>query len=157
MMTDRGLTLVETMMVLLLMGIAATLALPSFNNLLLETKIDSAAAWLLGDIRYAQSLAIRTQQTHTIAFDAANEAYRLIDQNGVMVQHPLTRQGYQVNFGTLRQFQGIDLLTATFGASSDLSFNSLGAPQSSGTVTLSYAKRQRQITVISPTGRVTVQ
>jgi prepilin-type N-terminal cleavage/methylation domain-containing protein len=151
---NQGLTLVEMMLVLLLLGITTTLALPAFDSVRRETKLDGAAAWLLGDIRYAQSLAIHTQQTCTIAFDPVNESYRLLDQNGVLVQHPMTRQSYQVNLKTMQQFQGIDLVSATFGASSNLSFGTLGAPQTGGTVTLSYANRQRVITVIYPSGRI---
>ena len=156
MMTDSGLTLVEAMMVLLLIGIVATLAVPSLDGVFTQTRIDAAATWLIGDIRYAQSLAIHTQQSHTVKFDATTEEYRLVDQNGTMVQHPLTRQEYRVSFGSLSQLQGIDLLAATFGASNNLSFDALGAPQNGGTVTLSYANRQRTITVTYPTGRVLV-
>jgi len=157
MTTDKGLTLVEVTLVLLLLGIATTLALPAFDSARTAMKIDAAAAWLLGDIRYAQSLAIRTQKTCTIAFDPVNETYRLLDQSGVVVQHPLTRQAYQVNFNAMQQFQGIDLVAATFGASSDLSFGTLGAPQTGGAVTLGYANRQRAINVIYPSGRTVVQ
>lgn len=156
-MTDSGLTLIEVLMVLLLMSIAATLALPSITNVITEAKIDSAASWVIGDIRYAQSLAIQTQQVHTVRFDAANDTYRLIDQDEAIVEHPLRRQAYQVDFDLQGQLKDVDLLSATFGASSDLSFSALGAPQSGGTVTISYAGRQRVITVTYPTGRVVVQ
>ena len=154
---NQGLTLVETMLVLLLLGIATTLALPAFDSVRTGAKIDGAAAWLLGDIRYAQSLAIRTQKTCTIAFDPVNETYRLLDQNGIVVQHPLTRQAYQVNFNAMQQFKGIDLVAATFGASSNLSFGTLGAPQTGGVVTLRYANRQRAINVLYPSGRIVLQ
>ena len=154
---NQGLTVVETLLVLLLLGIAARLALPKFDSVLRETTLDGAVAWLLGDIRYAQSLAIRTQQTCTIAFDTVNESYRLLDQNGAVVQHPLTRQSYQINLKTMSQFQGLDIVSATFGASSTLSFGTLGAPQTGGTVTLSYANRQRLLNVIYPSGRIAVQ
>jgi type II secretion system protein H len=152
-----GLTLIETLMVLLVMGIAATLAVPALHSVFTETKIDSAATWLMGDMRYAQSLAILTQQPHAVVFDPANNAYRLTDQGGTTVQHPLHKKTYQVNFATLEQLRDVDLVSATFGGTSTLTFGALGAPQSGGTVTLSLSGRQRVIAVIYPTGRVVVQ
>jgi Tfp pilus assembly protein FimT len=139
------------------MGIAATLAVPSFREVLVESKIDSAAAFLIGDVRFAQSLAIRTQQTHGVAFDSANDEYRVIDQNGATVQHPLTKQLYRVVFGARTPLQGVDMVSALFGASNTVSFDAFGSPQSSGTVTLSYAAKQRSIDVVYPTGRMVIR
>lgn len=154
---DSGLTLVEILMVLLLMGVVLALAAPSFTNVFVEASIDSAAAWVIGDVRYAQSLAIRTQQTHSVEFDAANDTYRVVDQDGVVVPHPLSKQQYLVAFASRRQLAGVDLVSASFGGASQVSFDALGAPQSGGAITLSYADRQRVISIVYPTGRVTLQ
>ncbi|GIX45902.1 MAG: hypothetical protein KatS3mg131_0113 [Candidatus Tectimicrobiota bacterium] len=155
--TADGLTLVETLLVVLLLGLAATLAVPALEGVLVERRLDDAAGWLVADLRYAQSLAIKTQQPHQVVFDAAGDSYSLTDQSGTVVLHPLTRQAYVVDFDAQRQFQGIDLQAAAFGGSSTLVFDALGAPQSGGTVILSYAGRQRVIAVRYPTGSIGVQ
>ena len=153
----KGFTLVETLIVLLLMSIVATLAVPSFREVVVESKIDSATAFLVGDVRYAQSLAIRTQQTHGVIFDSTHDEYRVVDQNGVTVQHPLTKHLYRVVFGERTQLHGVDVVSALFGASHTVSFDAFGTPQSSGTVILSYADKQRSIDVVYPTGRVVIR
>jgi type II secretion system protein H len=157
-MTANGFTFIETLMVVLLMGIVATLAVPALDSAFTETKIDAVTVWIIGDIRYAQSLAIRTQQLHSVIFDPANDAYRLADKDGTTIQHPLTKQAYQVNFTTQARWQGIDLVSTTFaGGTNTVIFDSLGAPQSAGIVTLRFAGQQRLISVASPTGRVLYQ
>jgi hypothetical protein len=57
----------------------------------------------------------------------------------------------------MQQFRGVDLFTATFGASNNLALGPLGAPQTGGTITLRYANRQRVLNVLYPTGRVVLQ
>jgi type II secretion system protein H len=157
-MTANGFTFIETLMVVLLMGIVATLAVPAVDSVLTGEKIDAAAASVVGDIRYAQSLAIRTQKLHSVIFNPANDTYRLTDQAGTTVQHPLTKQAYQVSFVTQERWQGIDLVSTTFaGGTNTVTFDSLGAPQSAGVVTLGFAGKQRLISVVHPTGRVTYQ
>ena len=113
-MTANGFTFIETLIVVLLMGIVATLAVPAVDSVLTGEKIDAAAAAVVGDIRYAQSLAIRTQKLHSVIFNPANDTYRLTDQAGTTVQHPLTKQAYQVSFVTQARWQGIDLVLTTF-------------------------------------------
>ena len=62
------------------MGIAAIVAVPVLDNVSTETKLDGAAAWVVGDIRSAQSLAIRIQKTHSVNFNKVAESYRVADQ-----------------------------------------------------------------------------
>jgi type II secretion system protein H len=157
-MTANGFTFIETLIVVLLMGVATTLAVPALDSAFTETKIDTVTALIVGDIRYAQSLAIRTQQLHSVIFNPANDTYRLVNQGGTTIQHPLTKQAYQVNFVTQARWHGIDLVSTTFaGGTNTVTFDSLGAPQSAGIVTLHFTGKQRLISVAHPTGRVVYQ
>ncbi len=55
--STHGFTLIEAMVVLSLVGILASLALPSFRSFLTKTRIDSQAAELATDFLYARSEA----------------------------------------------------------------------------------------------------
>ncbi len=54
-----GLTLVELMMVLAMMAVVTSLAVPSFRSLWVKRSVLMAAEALLGDLRYARSEALK--------------------------------------------------------------------------------------------------
>lgn len=55
----KGFTLIELMVALALAGILAALALPSFRNLIVSTRLDSAASDVTALINYARSESIK--------------------------------------------------------------------------------------------------
>ncbi len=56
---ESGLTLVELMLVLAMMAVATSLAVPSFRSLWAKRSVLLAAEALLGDLRYARSEALK--------------------------------------------------------------------------------------------------
>ena len=57
--SDRGFTIIELVVVLLIIGIIAGLATPSLANLFRRNQIDGALSELLGTIKETQSRAMR--------------------------------------------------------------------------------------------------
>lgn len=75
---QRGLTLLELMVVLALLAGLSALALPNFlNTHLSRYRLNHAAQRLVNDILYARMRAVSTNRQHRIVFDTENNAYRI--------------------------------------------------------------------------------
>jgi len=59
----RGFTLTEALIVVAIIGILGSLALPSFNELRDKYRLKAAAEALYGDLQFARSTAIRSNST----------------------------------------------------------------------------------------------
>lgn len=68
---SRGLTLIEILITLTIVGILASLALPSFNNVLDKYRLKAAAEAFYGDLQYARSVAIRSNSTVYLSADTS--------------------------------------------------------------------------------------
>ena len=84
-MTQRGFTLIELLLGLILSGILAQLAVPSFTGLLESQQRHSAAQSLVGGLRYARSEAIarnRAVVIHALDDDWSRGWRVIVDLNG---------------------------------------------------------------------------
>jgi len=64
---ERGFTLVELIVAVLLASIFATLAAPPFRDFIIRQRIRNAAFELMSDITYARSEAVKRNSTVTLA------------------------------------------------------------------------------------------
>ncbi len=74
--SQRGLTLVELTVVILLIGLVMGVAIPAAGNLT-RANLKVAAQRLAGSIRFAYDLAARKNATFRLVFDIENRAYWL--------------------------------------------------------------------------------
>ena len=66
----RGLTLIELMVVVALLGIIGVLAAPSFNQMFARNALRGAAAEAYADLQYARSEAVQRNAAVTLAFSS---------------------------------------------------------------------------------------
>ena len=132
---DRGFTLIELVMVMVIVGIMAVVASPIFQNFP-QMRAEMAAFKLRSDIRYAQIFALQSSLTTRIVFNAVTNSYQLEHDNGVggyiPIVNPANRDNYTVNFNT-GDFQGVTLSSVqlaapTAGNPNIIIFNGAGAP-----------------------------
>jgi Tfp pilus assembly protein FimT len=71
-----GFTLIETMIIVVLIGVLAGVTIPAFSKYLQRQKLQGARNELIADIQYARSLAISRRTTFRIAF--ADDQYQII-------------------------------------------------------------------------------
>lgn len=140
-------------MVIIVIGITAAVITPKW----LENDLDveAMARQLQNDVRYAQGLAMTRGQRHRVYFDVA-AAYRIADNTGATVTHPLDPDG-SVDFA-----RGVTIASNGF-SSGYLSFDGRGVPYDGAaaiavntTVQLSKAGTTRTVGVVPQTGYVTV-
>ena len=130
--TGSGFTILEILIVLVVLGIAAMMAVPMMNSAG-SVQIQSAANMIAADLEYAKSISISTQQNHSVVFDTANNSYEVHDSGGAVIAHPVNEGfEYVVNFSADSRLNRVSIDTANFdpGSSDTVTFDYLGSPYS---------------------------
>ena len=173
----KGFSLLEILIVLLIVGIVSTQALPTIQSGLEISKISEAAGEIMVAIEYAQLSAMTTGaearvtidpdadtillQRYRISGDILSGATEITENdidNGSFVNtaHPTNRGvDYAFGFADDDRFSGIDITAVDFGGNNVVTFDALGLPSSGGTITLTLGSSQRTLTVDGSTGKVT--
>jgi len=154
MKNSSGVTLIETIMVILLLLVLAAMAIPRVSGVD-AARVNAASRTAAGDIRYAQSLAIATQRNHHVVFTGGG-TYRIeVNNAGVWaaVSNPAKGGAYTVSLSA--DYPGVAI-----NNNYTVEFNQFGEPVAGagGAVTLSYGggAPARTISVAAVTGKVTI-
>ncbi len=151
-----GVTLLELVVVVLLLAIVSTIAVPRLTSTLSSTAASTAAQRISRDIYLVRSWARITSQSQSITFDTVGNTYTLSGvPNGNSAASANT---VALADGTLNA----TLSSASFGAGSTrLTFNGFGVPvglpTAGGTVVVSAGTASNTITVDPISGFVTIQ
>ncbi len=160
MVMKKSFTVIELIMVIVIVGILAALAIPRFSSFY-YIKFNGAMKKVISDIRYVQQLAISRHESYNIIFNTAGETYevRRASDNSYAV-NPFSRGNFIINFTTDPQYNGINIVSANFGATLQFDWrgiprNGAGAPLSGeGSISFSYQGNTIVIYVTPDTGRV---
>jgi Tfp pilus assembly protein FimT len=76
---SRGMTLLDLLLVIVITGILATMAIPRINAYLSDTKLNEAAAELTSGFQYAGNLAVYHQRPFGVKTDAGGNWFRVFD------------------------------------------------------------------------------
>lgn len=161
----RGYTLIEVLITVTIMGLAAAIVVP--NMMQGGTLgVQAGARMIIADLLFAQNEAMAQQSTRRVAFDTDNNSYRVQKYDSgasawVLEFNPSKgmgndQQNYEVDFEQDSRFRGIEIVSADFNGSSTIEFDDLGNPSSGGTVVLKFEDHEFEIKVAPFTGRVTV-
>ena len=116
-LNQHGFTLVELVMVIVMIGILAAMAVPSWS--VGDTTVHAQAGQISHDIRHTQMLAMT--QGRTLTFQSTGGGYRCVDSTNAVITDPATQRPF--NFAL---DDGVTL------SSGNISFDSLGRPVSGG-------------------------
>ncbi len=147
----RGFSLLEVVLVLAIIGIAAAVAVPRYSRAGARYRADLAARRVAADLRLAQSQAKAASSTRTVAFSAATEQYQLLG-----VSSPDGASGDYTVILSAEPYKA-DLTLANFNGDPQVIFSGWGLPNNGGTVGISVGGQQRTVTVDRVTGKVSIQ
>jgi len=147
-MHKKGVTLIELIVVMVIIGILAAFLAPNIGAWLPNLRLRSAARDIVSTMRTAQMKAVSTNLAYRVSFTLPS-SYILQYRNTL---------GNWVNEGVTQNFpSGISIAAINFNTGNNAEFNS-NATSSSGSIRLQNARgTERQLTITPSTGRVTIQ
>jgi prepilin-type N-terminal cleavage/methylation domain-containing protein len=155
----KGFTLIELVMVMVIIGILVSLAIPRFDSFY-SIKLSGAMKKAIGDIRYVQQMAISRHTNARVVFNKTTDVYTAEEETApgsntwIKIKSPFTRGDLTVNYASDPQYRGINITNANFNSSNSLQFNWLGEPLAGGRVDFEYKQSTYSISVQNMTGIV---
>jgi len=147
-MNRKGFTLLELLVVMVIIGMAALLFAPNIGAWLPNYRLRSAARDIVSTMRTAQMKAVSTNMTYRVSFTQNPPSYTLQYENP---------PGTWVNEGVTQNLPSGISISAINIAGNNAVFNP-NSTSSSGSITLQNSRgTQRQLTLTPSTGRVTIQ
>jgi prepilin-type N-terminal cleavage/methylation domain-containing protein len=141
---SKGVTFIEMLAVMAIIGILAAVVIPRLNPTSTTSKasVDGAANMVASDIRYAQEFAMANRVLKTVTFNAGSSVYTF-SSNPVSPSDNMDPSG--------RLPSGV-----TISNNFTVTFNSLGEPTTGGggSVAVSDGVQTKTISVVNYTGKV---
>jgi len=145
----RAFSLVEAVLVVVIVGILSSIALPRYAGFVAREQIEAAAHRIVIDLSLAQRQARLSSASQQVVFDLVAGTYTLVnlpdpDRKGETYKVSLSQEPYRAK-----------IVSANFGGVAQLTYDGFGTPISSGTVVIDVGKYRQTITVNAGTGQVT--
>jgi prepilin-type N-terminal cleavage/methylation domain-containing protein len=133
----RGVTLIEVMLAVAVLGIAAAMAVPSFEPNV-TTQLESFAQIVASDLMTARDLAVANNSTYRLTFERNENRYRLehVGTNPALNSLPPTIFPNRADTST-KHYTDLDDLPR-MGVAAHLSAVELGSTPAAATTTLEF-------------------
>ncbi len=145
----RAFTFVDLAITILVIGILTAVAVPKFADTMQRQRLSSAIRQVTADIELARRHARATSGNETLTISIANETYTFSS-----VKDPNHHSQLKSIDLTEAPFKA-QIVSSDFNGSSDLTFNTYGAPTSGGSIVLKCGSYETTITVAADTGATT--
>ena len=165
--TERGFTLIEIIVVVVILAIAAAMVLPMVSSAS-GLQARAAADMVYADLDYVRGLAMSQGKVYRVTFDTGGESYHVDDQNGSLIDHPVTvGQDFAFAFPGSR-LGNVDIVSVDFDTEDTIAFDYLAIPYSyngsnykkleaSGEIVFQAGGVSCTLTVEPETGNMTIE
>lgn len=161
--TQAAFTLIEIIIVVLVLMIAAAVVIPSIGSAA-DSQVSSAARVLACDLEAARSLALTTQQDHTVLFSTDKQSYKVATSylggayaTTTAVDHPVrATDRFEVTLAHLNGMSRVLVTDVDFEGVTYVTFDSQGGASDSGSVTVAAGPFLMQVSVEALTGVISV-
>jgi Tfp pilus assembly protein FimT len=155
--------LIEIVTVVVIIAIAAMMAIPILTSAT-SFQIRTAANIIAADLEYAKTIAISRGQSFSVVFDKTTESYRIEDEVGAIIVHPVKKGfDYVIDFRNDSRLSKVDIEDVNFDATSEIIFDYLGSPYNgggtplnSGVISLRAGQMTTTINIEPVTGFITI-
>lgn len=142
-------SLVELVIVVLVTGVLAAVAIPVFVESLMFHRVESAARRIKSDLELVQTTARLTSAAQKLTvlgtIYSAGSTVTSFDRPGTAYSVDLAKEPYF-----------LDVVAANFGGFTEVTFDGFGTPSSGGTIIVQAKNCRCTVTLDSHTGQVTV-
>ena len=166
--TSAGFTLVDTLLVLLILGIVAMGIAPVAQSYLEDSRLRAAGGELVAALQYAGVLAVRYERPFQVETLVSKHRFMVQDVRFAkdpdphhdqeppvhsygVVLNPVDKKWYDISFGRDTQYSGVSLEAATVAT---LVFYPDGNASQEAKYAIAYGKKRLTIHVEAATGRI---
>jgi len=118
-----------------------------------ETALEEGIRRVAADLSYAQTVAVASGSSTTVAFDPSDDSYALLSGTSPML-HPITKRSYAVRLDREFRGAGLRIVDCSFTGGDTLRFLGSGIPAAGGWVTVGSGTALGTLAVSSSTGRI---
>jgi len=144
---NKGLSLVELLIVFVVMGILTTIAVPSYQIFMTQRRLNGAARMVMSDLMAARMKAVSMNQRVKVSFGGNEyQIWNDADFNGTVADH----EG-----DNIRKLIYSEYYDVTLSTSAEPIFHPRGTMDTQATVTLTNSRGSKYV-IATSTGRVRI-
>lgn len=137
-------SLVEMIVVVVIMGIFASVSIPRYASFISNQRVEAAVRKIKMDLQYAKNRAKVSSLSRTVEFDVPGNVYRIIGEFDI--DHPDTP--YLVSLSSAPY--NAQLVSVDFNSTTTVTYDGYGVPDNNGTIIISVGNITETIYVIKP-------
>ena len=146
----RGFSLIELVLVMMIIVVMASMAIPRFGGTLARNRVEAAARRVAYDLGLARQQALVASAIYTMSFDVAASSYHLVGVTDP--DHPTASYVVRLSDPPYE----VQIVSAILGRDATITFNGYGLPDSGGSVILATGGYAMAVMVDADSGRISV-
>ena len=131
--SSKGITLLEILVAVAIIGILAGMAYPSFTEMMERSRVKGAARLLYGDLNLARVQAVKTGIDHTISFNSTTGTEYIICEDSNGDTNCDSSENVVIRKSFTEDYSGV--YKPSSAGNNKIRFNDKGLPESIGSAT----------------------